>query len=245
MRVAVDVGGTFTDVAFWDGTALHTAKVSTTPDQSDGVIAVVAVMGARGVDLVHGTTAATNAVLQRTGARTAFVTDAGFEDVIEIGRQDRPSLYDNAVTRPAPLVPAGLRFGIPGRSTAADAGPTSDLDDVIAAVAACRPEAVAVSMLYAFAHPERERIVCVGRYVVEPTTEFAEVAFMVRDDYQRRGIGTRLVKDLVRVARANGVKGFEADVLGDNVAGMKVFHKLGYTVEEDRKEGACRVRVTF
>ena len=93
--------------------------------------------------------------------------------------------------------------------------------------------------------PERERIVCVGRYVVEPTTEFAEVAFMVRDDYQRRGIGTRLVKDLVRVARANGVKGFEADVLGDNVAGMKVFHKLGYTVEEDRKEGACRVRVTF
>ena len=184
MRVAVDVGGTFTDVAFWDGTALHTAKVSTTPDQSDGVIAVVAVVGAGGVDLVHGTTAATNAVLQRTGARTAFVTDAGFEDVIEIGRQDRPSLYDNAVTRPAPLVPAGLRFGIPGRSTAADAGPTSDLDDVIAAVAACRPEAVAVSMLYAFAHPERERIVAAGlrRALGEtPISISSEVAPEIRE----------------------------------------------------------------
>lgn len=92
---------------------------------------------------------------------------------------------------------------------------------------------------------EREMIVCVGRYAVDPNTGFAEAAFMVRDDYQRRGIGTRLVKDLVRVARANRVKGFEAEVLGDNVAGLKVFHNLGYSVETDRKEGTYRVRVTF
>ncbi len=93
--------------------------------------------------------------------------------------------------------------------------------------------------------PERELIVCVGRYAVDPNTGFAETAFMVRDDYQRRGIGTHLMKDLVRVARANRVKGFEAEVLGDNIAGIKVFHNLGYSVETDRKEGTYRVRVTF
>ena len=92
---------------------------------------------------------------------------------------------------------------------------------------------------------EREQIVCVGRYFADPTTGFAEVAFLVRDDYQRRGIGERLVKDLVRVAKANGIKGFQADVLGDNVAGIKLFHKLGYLVETDRGENTVRLRVPF
>ena len=124
MRAAVDVGGTFTDVAYWDGTSLRTAKVSTTPDQSDGVLVSISAVDAGGADLVHGTTAATNAVVQRTGARTAFVTDAGFEDVIEIGRQDRPSLYDTEVTRPTPLVPIDLRFGVSGRSTPTGGGAT-------------------------------------------------------------------------------------------------------------------------
>ncbi|NIR41192.1 MAG: hydantoinase/oxoprolinase family protein, partial [Actinobacteria bacterium] len=100
-----DVGGTFTDVVAWDGTSLSTGKVPSTPDQSDGVLdGVEAVAGASPGALVHGTTVATNALLERRGARTALVTDAGFEDVIEIGRQDRPTLYDTTVTRTAPLV---------------------------------------------------------------------------------------------------------------------------------------------
>jgi len=136
MRVAVDVGGTFTDVVFWDGAVVRTAKVTTTPDQSDGLVSGIEEVGASGVDLVHGTTAATNAVLQRRGARTALVTDAGFEDLIEIGRQDRPALYDTAVTRPAPLAPASLRFGVPGRSTFAAAGDVPDLTATVTAVAA-------------------------------------------------------------------------------------------------------------
>ena len=94
MRTAVDVGGTFTDVVAWDGARLRTGKVTTTPDQSAGVIDGLDAFAAPGAGLVHGTTAATNAVLQRSGARTVLVTDAGFEDLVEIGRQDRPSLYD-------------------------------------------------------------------------------------------------------------------------------------------------------
>ena len=159
MRVAVDIGGTFTDLVFWDGSTVRTAKVTTTADQSDGLVAGIDAIGARGVDLVHGTTVATNAVLQRRGARTALVTDAGFEDVIEIGRQDRPSLYDTAVTRPAPLALASLRFGVPGRATFSASSDVPDLTAMIAEVTAAHPEAVAVALLYGFAHPEREAAV--------------------------------------------------------------------------------------
>ena len=187
MRVAVDVGGTFTDVVFWDGATLHTAKVSTTRDQSDGLVAGVEAVGATGVDLVHGTTAATNAVLQRSGARTAFVTDAGFEDLIEIGRQDRPSLYDTAVIRPEPLAPSALRFGVPGRATALDVGDEPDLATMIAALVQSAPEAVAVSLLYGFAHPEREQAVAAAiRRVLHgvPVSLSSEVAAEIRE-YER------------------------------------------------------------
>ena len=85
MRTAIDVGGTFTDVVTWDGTRLVTGKVTTTRDQSEGVVAGLALHSGAGAGLVHGTTVATNAVLQRAGATTVLVTDAGFEDLIEIG----------------------------------------------------------------------------------------------------------------------------------------------------------------
>lgn len=156
MRVAVDVGGTFTDVVFWEGRSLVTAKVATTPDQSDGLLVGVEQLGARGVELVHGTTAATNAVLQRRGARTALVTDSGFEDLVEIGRQDRPALYDTTVTRSEPLCPPELRFGLPGRATFDDDGGPPDEAALIAAIGSAVPEAVAISLLYGFAHPARE-----------------------------------------------------------------------------------------
>ena len=187
MRVAVDVGGTFTDVAFWDGSALRTAKVSTTPDQSDGLVTSLEAIGAIGVDLVHGTTAATNAVLQRRGARTGFVTDAGFEDLIEIGRQDRPSLYDTAVIRSAPLVPADLRFGIPGRATPGDRGSAAALEAVVAALVAAAPEAGGVSMLFGFAHPEREQEVAAAlaqALATVPVSLSWEVAAEIRE-YER------------------------------------------------------------
>ena len=119
--LGVDVGGTFTDLATWDGSRLRTGKTSSTPDQSEGVLSGAAALleGQTIGHLLHGTTVATNALLERKGARTALVTTAGFVDVVEIGRQDRPALYDSMVDRPSPLASRELRFGVAGRLDAA------------------------------------------------------------------------------------------------------------------------------
>ncbi len=112
MTLGVDVGGTFTDLVYWDGGKIAVGKVSTSPDQSDGVASGGSSLVSDPVPLlVHGTTVATNALLERAGVRTALVTDAGFEDLIEIGRQHRPSLYDSFADRADPLVPRDSRVG--------------------------------------------------------------------------------------------------------------------------------------
>jgi N-methylhydantoinase A len=164
ISVGVDVGGTFTDlVAIVDGSVV-TAKVPSVPgDESRGISAALAAAevdaSAVGV-LAHGTTVATNALLERRGARTALVTTEGFRDVLEIGRQNRASLYDLSVHRPAPLVPRELRFtvrermGPEGVLVPLDEG---SLGEVVAAVAAAAVDAVAVCLLFSFLHPEHER----------------------------------------------------------------------------------------
>ncbi len=163
MRVGIDVGGTFTDLAAIDGGRLVTAKVPSTPDdQARGVAAVLAEAGIdpRGVEaLAHGTTVATNALLERRGARVALITTEGFRDVIEIGRQNRPSLYDLTVDKPAPLVPRELRFTVRERM-----GPDgvivpldeASLSEAVAAIGAARVEAVAVCLLFSYLYPEHE-----------------------------------------------------------------------------------------
>jgi N-methylhydantoinase A/oxoprolinase/acetone carboxylase beta subunit len=137
--VGIDTGGTFTDLVAADGSV---AKVPSTPE--DPAAAVAAAIGDRPVArLAHGTTVATNALLERRGAVVAFVTNEGFEDLLEIGRQDRPSLYDPFADRPAPLVPRELRLGVAGR-LAADGSelvpPSCDglaVPDGVEAVAVC------------------------------------------------------------------------------------------------------------
>jgi N-methylhydantoinase A len=163
-RLGVDVGGTFTDLVLLSEASLTTTKVPSTPrDQSAGVLAAIesAAIDASGLAaFAHGTTVATNALLERRGARTALVTTAGFRDVIEIGRQNRPSLYDLRANRPAPLVPRELRFTVTERM-----GPTGvvvPLDDaslagVVTAIAAADVEAVAVCLLFGFLYPEHEQ----------------------------------------------------------------------------------------
>lgn len=115
-HLGVDVGGTFTDVVLVTDAGITTVKVPTTPDPSEGVMSGSRqlVADGRAVEMVHGTTIATNALLERAGARVVLVTDLGFEDVIEIGRQDRPSLYDPSVTRPIPLAARDDRIGFAG-----------------------------------------------------------------------------------------------------------------------------------
>lgn len=142
--IGVDVGGTFTDIVVFDGEAITGEKVPTTPDQSNGVAG--AVVGDEEDVFLHGTTAATNTLLQERGARVALVTDAGYEDVIEIARQDRPSLYDSAVDRPRPLVDRSRRFGYDG-----------DPKTLVGRVAESMPEAVAVGLIESYTEPGRER----------------------------------------------------------------------------------------
>jgi N-methylhydantoinase A len=159
--VGVDVGGTFTDlVAIVDG-AIVTAKVPSVPGaQARGVAAALEAVDGPIDVLAHGTTVATNALLERRGARTALVTTEGFRDVIEIGRQARASLYDLTAHGPAPLVPRELRFVV--RERMGPEGVLVPLDErsVVAAVegvAAAGVEAVAVCLLFSYLHPEHER----------------------------------------------------------------------------------------
>src|SRR4028118_1500629 len=118
-RIGVDVGGTFTDLVALSEGAVTTAKVPSTPqDQSAGVMNAIhtsEVEPEAVFALAHGMTVATNALLERRGARTALVTTEGFRDILEIARQNRPSLYDLTQDRPPTLVPRELRFTVKER----------------------------------------------------------------------------------------------------------------------------------
>src|SRR5438105_10577921 len=124
-RVGVDTGVTCTDFVFEAEGELRVFKLASTPDDPSRAIieglrriAVETDSRLSEIEVVHGTTVGTNALLQRRGARTALVTTAGFEDVIEIGRQARPQLYNLNAVRPPPLVPSELRFGVNERVAA-------------------------------------------------------------------------------------------------------------------------------
>lgn len=167
-RIAIDTGGTFTDCVWVEEGTLKTLKVFSTPDDPSRAIAeALEKIGAEaGLTLLHGTTVGTNALLQRKGAQVALVTTAGFEDVIEIGRQARPRLYDFFFDRIAPLVAGELRFGVKERT-----GPDGrilerpsqeELVRVRESVERTRPEAIAVSLLFSFANPENEAAVAEG-----------------------------------------------------------------------------------
>jgi N-methylhydantoinase A len=155
--LGVDVGGTFTDLVWWDGEVLRSAKTSSTPDQSEGVIggATKLLAGAAVDRFLHGTTVATNALLERRGASVAFITTAGFEDTIEIARQDRPSLYDSFADRATPLVGRSHRLGV-RRVDEADEWTEEELERLSDAVESLAPEAVAISLLYGYADPALE-----------------------------------------------------------------------------------------
>jgi N-methylhydantoinase A len=166
--VGVDVGGTFTDAVLITGGDLHTAKTPTTPeDQSLGVLdAVEAVLRSAGLraeavdTLAHGMTVATNALLEGTHARTAFVATEGFEDIVELGRQARADLYRLCSTHPAPLTPPERRVPAPERVVPGGVLKplTHDAAAVLAdSVAELAPEAVAVCLLHSYADPEHER----------------------------------------------------------------------------------------
>ena len=169
-RLAVDIGGTFTDVVLEAGRALTATKVLTTPAEPaaavvQGLGEVLARAGCQSADLavvLHGTTLATNALIERRGARTALVTTEGHRDVLEMAYENRFEQYDVNVNRPPPLVPRPWRFTVPERMNAAGEA-LRPLD--AAAVAALAPklaaaniESVAVGFLHAYANPAHEEL---------------------------------------------------------------------------------------
>lgn len=213
--IGVDVGGTFTDCVAWKDGRLEVAKVPTTLEQSEGVVegAVTLLDGGRAEALLHGSTVATNALLEHKGADTVLVTDEGFEDVIEIGRQDRPSLYDSFHDRPRALVEREDRIGI-------DEEP-GDLADRVSRRA---PEAVAVSLAYSFRDPAPEEAVAsaleplgipvaLSHRVVAEFREFERTSTTVLNAYlwprvagylQRLATSTEGLVERVQVMRSSG-----------------------------------------
>ena len=168
MLLGVDVGGTFTDAALLDGDRLHTAKVPSTPeDQSRGVIAAVdEVLGRAGAGpgdieaFTHGMTVGTNALLEERGARTALIATRGFADLLDIGRQARPSLYHPCRPKPRALVDADLRFE--ARERIGSAGVVDELTDeeirrLVEEMGDRGAESIAVCLLFAFSDPSHER----------------------------------------------------------------------------------------
>jgi N-methylhydantoinase A len=162
LRIAIDTGGTFTDcVALVDG-QIKVLKLRSTPhDPGAAVMQGVAQLSAGDLQLCHGTTVGTNAMLERKGARVAFITTKGFEDTIAIGRQTRPKLYAWSSEPNVCLVPAALRFGVPERVTAEGdilRSPTdAELATLVEQVRNSGAEAIAISLLFAFLNPENER----------------------------------------------------------------------------------------
>ncbi len=161
-RVGVDVGGTFTDlVALTEDGAVEVRKVVSTPaDPAIGLFRALDESGAGVAVLVHGTTIATNALLERRGARVVLVTTRGFEDLLWLRRQDRAALYDLARDHPPPLVERRDVVGVAERT-----GPAGILEPlaeaevarVVAVVRELEPESIAVAFLFAFRYPEHEQ----------------------------------------------------------------------------------------
>src|SRR6266566_4338738 len=151
--LGVDVGGTFTDAVLLEGGRIRTAKVLTAARQEDSVIAAARELGVGQVErFAHGTTVATNALLERKGARTAFVTTAGFEHLLHLRRQTRAQLYRPCADWPEPLVPLERCHGVRGRM-----GPEGEREPL---VLTCLPEldadAVAVCLLHAYCDSAHE-----------------------------------------------------------------------------------------
>jgi N-methylhydantoinase A len=161
--VGVDTGGTFTDLIYWDEEGWHARKKTSTPaDPAEAILAGLADMDLEGEKrIVHGSTVATNALLERKGAITALISNQGFTDILAIGRQNRPRLYDLSCRREPPLVPEERRFGVQGRilRTGEEHEPLDEegARRVVEAVRRSGAESVAVCFLFSFADPSHEQ----------------------------------------------------------------------------------------
>lgn len=168
VRVGIDTGGTFTDFIFTNNGRLDLFKLPSTPaDPSLAIkqglerVASLTNTEIEKIEIVHGTTVGTNALLQRRGAKTALVTTAGFEDVLVIGRQARPELYNFNAVKPPPLVADECRFGVQERVIATgeviEALTEREVERIFQSVERSGAQSVAICLLFSFLHPEHEQ----------------------------------------------------------------------------------------
>lgn len=162
-RIAIDTGGTFTDFIMADQNGLRVHKIPSTPDDPARAVldGITHLISGRADEVIHGSTVATNALLERKGATIAFVTTAGFEDILYIGRQSRAELYRLSGETRRPLVEPHLRFGVRER-IGSDAQIIEFLSDaeirrIVQTLLDTKPEAVAVCLLHSYANPEHEQ----------------------------------------------------------------------------------------
>ena len=228
LRIAIDTGGTFTDCVWVQDGHLKTLKVFSTPDDPSRAIGEALQKirdGAKNINadapitLLHGTTVGTNALLQRKGARVALITTSGFEDVIEIGRQARPRLYDFFFDRVAPLVARDLRFGIQERTDSdgqiLEKPSAIELARVREAVQRAAPDAVAISLLFSFANPTNEAAVAttladlgkplsVSHRILPEFREYERTSTVVVNAYLQPLMQSYMEKLAQRVADSSG-----------------------------------------
>ena len=174
LRIGVDIGGTFTDFVIYDPQSrqIDTFKLLSTPANPSkavmvGLVSIFERYGHRSdrnltMEIIHGSTVATNALLERTGAKTALITTRGFRDVLEIGRQNRPLLYDLLADPPSPLIPSEFRFEVNERvdSHGNVITPLEDtnIDEILQAILSAGDiKSIAICLLFSFLHPEHER----------------------------------------------------------------------------------------
>ena len=214
--LGVDVGGTFTDAVLLDDDGgLRTAKVPTAARQEESVLAAARAVGAEAVSrFAHGTTVATNALLERRGARTAYVGNAGFEHLLHLRRQTRAHLYRLCAAHPEPLVPLERCHGVRGR-----VGPDGELEplDLDTLPDLGDAEAAAVCLLFSFRDPGHERAVAdelrrrhpgvhvVASHEVAPEFREYERASTTAADAYLGPVAARYLRALAAAARGEGL----------------------------------------
>jgi N-methylhydantoinase A len=230
MRIGVDTGGTFTDCVVLTGGQVKVLKVFSTPvDASSAIVQGVLQLAGDGVpraantnkderargrepassvlEVIHGTTIGTNSLLERRGARVALITTAGFEDLLEIGRQSRPHLYDLNARRAPPLALRALRFGVKERITAEGKSllpiSAAEIHRLLRRVKKSGAESLAVCFLFAFANPAHERRVAaalktlglplsISHEILPQFREFERLSTVVINAYLAPRMGTYL-----------------------------------------------------
>ena len=237
--IGIDVGGTFTDIAVLEDGRVRVHKLPSTPqDPSVGILNGVKEefseyidgSGISGADFVHGSTVATNALLEGKGGRTALVTTLGFEDVLEIGRQNRADLYDFNLERPAALAPWELRFGLPERvdhnGAIIEDLPPEAIDALIKLLEESGVDAVAVSFLFSFLNPAHEETVMEALQKL-PNPPFVSLSSRILPEFREyERTSTVVVNSYVGKLMASYLGGLE-DSLGK---GLRIMQSSGGSI---------------